>query len=78
MAHCDNIALPAILCMRWLHPGALDGLLERGSDDLTSLGALIHMVTPLNRALRSYRDRAVARKWAPSSAVAIEAAVQGW
>ena len=58
--------------------GVLDGLLEHDGDDLTSPAALLSMVPPLERALDSYRERAVAARRTPGQMVMLEAAVQGW
>ena len=58
--------------------GVLDGLLQHGNDDLTSVPALLRMLPPLVRALDSYRARAAAAKTSPAHLVKIEATVQGW
>ena len=58
--------------------GVLDGLLEHGGEDLTSVDALLKMVTPLETALDSYRERAKAAKRLPTQIMMLEAAVQGW
>ncbi len=56
----------------------MDALLEHHSEDLTSVDDLLKMVAPLERALESYRNRAVAAKRSPEHMVMLEAAVQGW
>ena len=53
-------------------------MLEHEGNDLTSVDALLKMVPPLENALDSYRDRAVAAKKSPAQMVMLEAAVQGW
>ena len=58
--------------------GVLDGLLEHEGEDLTSVDALLKMVPPLESALQSYRDRAVAFQKSPEQVVMLETAAHGW
>ena len=58
--------------------GVLDGLLEHGGEDLTSVEALLKMVPPLVSAMDSYRDQAMAARQSPAHIVMLEAAVQYW
>ena len=69
---CESVDFPEAAA------GVLDGLLQHKGKDLTSPLALSGMMLPLESALQSYRDRAMAARKNPSLLVALEVAVQGW